>query len=79
MHSASALREINTNLVPQRRKRTGTRFPNICQDAYALGVSRIHLWFVLTGIRPGADLISSYTHLLTQQGRHVPSNLGKAA
>jgi|GEM_PF-3543789 len=84
MHSFAANAEINASIKPNltqrtRRKRRCTRFPNIHQDAETLHVNRTQLWLVLTGQRPGADTIASYTALLTQQGRPIPADLGKAA
>jgi len=59
--------------------RKGTRFPFIQQHADELGVSRPHLWQVLTGKRSSPELLSSYTRLLISEGRPIPADLGKAA
>lgn len=39
------------------------KFPGICEDAKALGVSRIHLYLVLTGQRMSHRLTSRYNAL----------------
>jgi hypothetical protein len=45
-----------------------------------LEVTRPHLWMVLKGQRKDVSgLITKYKHLLRNEGRPVPSNLGKAA
>jgi hypothetical protein len=44
--------------VKGRNKRT--RFPGICEDAKALGVSRSHLYFVLTGERKSPRIEEYY-------------------
>lgn len=43
------------------------RFPGIVQDAKALGVSRVHLWLVLTGKRESAALKARYEVLKSRQ------------
>ena len=40
-----------------------TKFKNIGRDCQALGVSRIHLWFVLTGQRESEGLMARYEAL----------------
>lgn len=79
MHTTAALIEVNASIRPPRPLRKGCRFPFIQQHADELGVSRPHLWQVLTGQRSSPELISSYTRLLISQGRPIPANLGKAA
>lgn len=39
------------------------RFPNIVSDAKSLGVSRIHLYFVLSGRRESPGLLRRYHDL----------------
>jgi hypothetical protein len=51
------LRRLGTG-VKGRNKRT--RFPGICEDAKALGVSRSHLYFVLTGQRKSPRIEEYY-------------------
>ena len=36
------------------------RFPGISQAARTLGVSRTHLWYVLTGRRQSRSLLARY-------------------
>jgi len=80
MHSSSALREISASIqAPAKAVRKGTRFPFIQKHADELGVSRPHLWQVLTGKRSSPELLSSYTRLLISEGRPIPADLGKAA
>ncbi len=52
-----------------------TEFPGIVEDAKALGVSRTHLWRVLTGQRESARLLARYQHLKAQQrpGEDTPA------
>ena len=38
-------------------------FPNIVEHAFALKVSREHLWRVLTGRRVSKSLLDKYEHL----------------
>lgn len=49
-----------------RRKKI-IRFPGICRHAEELGVTRIHLYLVLSGQRPSRRLMSRY-QTLTQKG-----------
>lgn len=52
----------------QRSVRRGkTRFPGLVADAKALGVSRVHLWLVLTGQRQSARLTARYEVLKAEQ------------
>jgi hypothetical protein len=54
----------------KRRKKKGrhiTRFPGICADARALGVSRIHLYYVLMGQRHSKSLTRRYRDLQRQK------------
>ena len=44
------------------RRRT-VRFPGISQAARTLGVSRTHLWYVLTGVRESRSLTRRYEAL----------------
>ena len=39
------------------------RFPGICEDAFRLGVSREHLYRVLTGERKSKSLLKRYTEM----------------
>lgn len=52
-----------------------THFPGITRHARLLGYSRLHLWHVLTGKRPNADLVSRYKALLKTEGRPIPPAL----
>ncbi len=45
------------------RKRGPNKYRGIVRDATDLGVSRIHLWFVLTGQRRSAGLLARYWDL----------------
>jgi hypothetical protein len=47
----------------RRSKRGKTRFPGIVWQASALGVTRHHLYQVLTGTRPSRSLIRRYEEL----------------
>lgn len=49
---------------PQRPRRGETRFPGIKRHAEELGVTRPHLWQVLTGSRSSASLLSKYKALI---------------
>lgn len=51
------------DFVPAKRGRHTTRFPGLCADAETLGVSRIHLYLVLSGQRRSARLISRFNQL----------------
>ncbi len=50
-------------LSKQKRRRRRIKFPHICADALALGVSRVHLWYVLSGKRVSQRLITAYDQL----------------
>ena len=54
-----------------KRKRGPTKYPGIVRDATELGVSRIHLWFVLTKVRNSRPLMARYTALKSQQRKQV--------
>jgi 16S rRNA U1498 N3-methylase RsmE len=45
------------------KKRGPTRYPGIVRHASQLGVSRIHLWYVLTGQRDSKPLLRRYHEL----------------
>ena len=45
--------------TPKRK----VKFPTIGEDAAALGCSRQHLWFVLTGVRKSRRLMAAYKNL----------------
>jgi len=49
------------------RPRGPVRFKGICRDAEILGRSRIHLYYVLCGTRPGPGLLARYHALKAQQ------------
>jgi hypothetical protein len=51
-----------------RKGRGPTRFPTIGRDAAALGVTRWHLWKVLTGERQSAALSRRYRDLKAGRG-----------
>ena len=44
-------------------KREVRRFPGITRDAAELGVTRVHLWKVLTGRRSSLSLTRRYSEL----------------
>lgn len=46
-----------------KTKRGPTKYPGIVRDASALGVTRIHLWLVLTGRRESRSLTARYAAL----------------
>jgi hypothetical protein len=50
------------------------RFPGIVAQARALGVSRIHLWYVMTGRRDSNPLMRRYRAL-----KRAQAEAGKAA
>lgn len=52
----------------QRPRRRATRFPGIVADAARLGVSRIHLYYVLTGQRESRPLLARYRDLKAKGG-----------
>ena len=43
-----------------QKKRGRTQFPGIVEDARSLGVSRVHLFLVLTGQRTSKGLLNRY-------------------
>jgi hypothetical protein len=45
------------------RRETRHVIPGICADARSLGVSRMHLWAVLSGRRESAGLVRRYEEL----------------
>jgi hypothetical protein len=49
------------------RRETRTVFPGICRDARRLGVSRHHLWSVLSGRRESDVLLLRYAALKQQE------------
>lgn len=53
--------------VRHKTRRGKTRFPGIEKDAKFLGVSRVHLWSVLTGKRTSARLTKEYAALKKAQ------------
>lgn len=65
-NSIVMLRETSTN-----RTHSGSRvkFAGICADAQRLGVSRVHLWLVLTGARQSRVLRQRYLALKRSGGR----------
>jgi|GEM_PF-3846276 hypothetical protein len=54
---------LRQQMKKARRKRGPTRFRGICADAEALGVTREHLWLVLTGHRVSRPLSCRYRDL----------------
>ena len=58
-----ASRKQSSKTTPQRA-RGETRFPGIKRHAEALGISRPHLFMVLTGKRESARLITRYQDLI---------------
>ena len=64
---------VTTSLqaAPRRRGRppgTGVKFPNLLADAKALGVSKTHLYFYLSGRRPmGKVLMNRWLTLKAEQ------------
>lgn len=63
--------------IPQPRREV--RFPGISHHSVSLGVTREHLWQVLTGRRTSRSLLQRYRTLLQKEGRRVPTNLSQAA
>lgn len=50
--------------TPKAKPRTGkAKFPGITADAKALGVTRPHLFLVLTGKRQSVRLLAAYKQL----------------
>jgi hypothetical protein len=47
------------------------RIRGICRDAAILGVTRVHLSYVLRGKRPGESLLSRYSQLKNSQAQKV--------
>ncbi len=67
---ASGLRlERRKHTTEQQRRQI--RFPGIVQQALSLGVSRIHLYFVLRGDRKSPGLMRRYEALL-QANKKAP-------
>jgi hypothetical protein len=62
-------RETRKTPTTAKPARGETRFPGIKRHAAALGVTRPHLWMVLTGERQSADLVRRYKELLRSEGR----------
>jgi hypothetical protein len=54
------LRKHNTKAKP---KRGPTKYRGIVRDATNLGVTRVHLWLVLTGRRESRPLLARYEEL----------------
>jgi len=59
---------LHETMTQSERKRGGKyprvrRFPGICLDAESLGVSRVHLYLVLTRQRRSASLLRRYRKL----------------
>ena len=53
-----------SNYTHKTKPRSGqARFPGIAGDARTLGVSRTHLYLVLTGARKSARLMTAYRKL----------------
>jgi len=52
--------ETKKSKITQRRWRTGTRFPGIVEHARQLGVTRVHLYMVLSGARVSRSLMRRY-------------------
>lgn len=54
------------------KKKRCVRFPGICEDATKLGVSREHLYRVLTGKRISHSLLKRYYRLKQNPGQPPP-------
>ena len=57
---------MNAEKIKRKKKRLHrhkVRFPGITEDAKKLGVSRPHLWMVLTGSRESMSLTRRYQAL----------------
>lgn len=67
---------IRTRKKGSKLGRHVTRFPGIVQDAELLGVTRTHLYLVLTGQRGSASLMQRYRKLKRNQKSHsdTPGN-----
>ncbi len=51
----------------EKPKRGPTKYPGIIRDATELGVTRVHLWRVLTGERDSRLLMARYSALKARQ------------
>lgn len=60
------LRATSKNVKRKRR----VRFPDIIQDARALGVDRVHLYRVLVGQRRSHSLLARYCDLKKRKPHH---------
>lgn len=58
------MKRATRNQKPERPRRGETRFPGIKRHAQELGVSRPHLFLVLTGKRASASLAKKYEALI---------------
>jgi hypothetical protein len=57
-----------SNLKRKQKRPVGEiKFPGITEDSKTLGVTRPHLWMVLTGSRVSARLTSRYRELKSNQ------------
>lgn len=59
------------------RQNTRKVIPGICADARALGVSRMHLWAVLSGRRESDGLVRRYQELKAEDktdGQNITTN-----
>jgi len=53
----------------EKTKRGPTKYPGIVRTAEELGVTRVHLWLVLTGRRESQPLLARYSAHQDQQRR----------
>ncbi len=61
------IRETKTNGKGKRQ----FRFRGICKDAIRLGVTRVHLYLVLTGQRESKSLLDRYEQLRQAGKEHA--------
>lgn len=63
-------------------KKKTWKFKGISADAQTLGVTRCHLWYVLTGARPSPKLLAAYEALQKAKRsalKQVQANFGREA
>lgn len=58
---------MQTMEINKPKGKRKVRFPGICEDAQELGVTRVHLWMVLTGDRKSKRLMQRYRDLKAKQ------------
>jgi hypothetical protein len=61
------LRKPAAKTTKKRYTPQNPQFPGIVRHAQILGVTRIHLWFVLKGLRESKTLLLRYRELKRQE------------